>query len=152
MEITALAIILITASAIDIRSMYVPDTIPLCILALAAYSLLTGQPPGIGSRLSGSILIGGTMLLVSILTNGGIGGGDIKLMAASGLLLGIHGNLLAVILSYLTAGLLYIVPMLTGRIDRTAPIPMVPYFAVSILISAVFGDHIIKWYLDFFII
>lgn len=152
MEIILLTILLITAAAIDIRSMYVPDHVHLCILALASLSLISGRPPSVSSRICGSILIGGIMLLVSILTKGGIGGGDIKLMAASGLLLGFSRNLLAFILAYLFAGLVYIIPMLTGRISKNTPIPMIPYFAASILISAAFGEPIIHWYMQFFIL
>lgn len=146
-----LAVILITAAVIDIRSMYVPDAVHLCILGLAVCSLPTKQGPALTSRVCGFFAIGGAMLLVSILTKGGIGGGDIKLMAVSGLLLGFQRNLLAFLLAYLTAGLLYALPMFMGKIDRRRLIPMVPYFAASILVSYLFGDNIINWYLRFFL-
>lgn len=147
-----LAVILIAAAVTDIRSLYVPDIIPLCIAGLAVVTLVAGQEhgPALTSRICGSLVIGGAMLGVSLLTKGGIGGGDIKLMAASGLLLGFPRNLLAFILAYLAAGLLYTLPLLTGKIDRNRPIPMIPYFAVSILFSCLFGDRLIGWYLQFF--
>lgn len=145
-----LAVVLVTAAVIDLRTMYVPDWVPGFILGLALISLFTEHGPTLTSRVCGSLVIGGAMLLVSILTKGGIGGGDIKLMAASGLLLGFSHNLLAFILAYLTAGLMYAIPLLTGRLDRHKEIPMIPYFAASILVSCLFGDGIINWYLKFF--
>lgn len=147
-----LAIVLLAAAVIDIRTMYVPDAVHLCILGLAIISLLTKHGPTLASRICGSLPIGGAMLLVSILTKGGIGGGDIKLMAASGLLLGFSRNLLAFFLAYLAAGLWYAVPMFLGKLDRRREIPMIPYFAASILISCLFGDSIIRWYLHFFVV
>lgn len=146
-----LAAVLITAAVIDIRTMYVPDVIHLGILGLALLSLFTEHGPTLASRVCGSLTIGGAMLLVSILTKGGIGGGDIKLMAASGLLLGLSGNLLAFVLAYVTAGLFYAVPLFLGTLDRNRPIPMIPYFAAAILVSYCFGDRIISWYLQFFL-
>lgn len=142
-----LAAVLTVAAVIDIRTMYVPDTIHLCIVGLAVFSLFTEHGPTLASRVCGSLAIGGAMLLVSILTNGGIGGGDLKLLAASGLLLGFPKNLLA----YVTAGLIYAIPMLFHRIERNRQIPMIPYFAASILISYLFGERIIGWYLQFFV-
>jgi len=146
-----LTAVLTAAAVIDIRTMYVPDTIHLCIVGLAVFSLFTEHGPTLASRICGSLAIGGAMLLVSILTNGGIGGGDIKLLAASGLLLGFPKNLLAFILAYVTAGLIYAIPMLFHRIERNRQIPMIPYFAASILISYLFGERIIGWYLQFFV-
>ena len=147
-----LAAVLITAAVIDIRTMVVPDVVHLCILGLALVSLFTENGPPLASRVCASLTIGGAMLLVSILTKGGIGGGDIKLMASSGLLLGLPRNLLALILAYITAGLFYAVPLFLGKIDRNRQVPMIPYFAAAILVSYLFGDRIISWYLQFFVL
>lgn len=165
------AAVLITASVIDMRHLYVPDRIHLCILALALCAYGMGETCGLSEvfgRIFGfagaaetvnfvemifpflSCLIpAGILLLVSLLTRGGIGGGDIKLIAASGLLLGFKKTFLAVLLTYLLAGMLHLVPLLTGKLDRKAEIPMVPYFTVALLLSAAFGNRIISVYFLF---
>lgn len=164
------AAVLITASVIDIKSLYVPDRIHLCILALAVCAYGMGETCGLSKvfgrifgmagaktldssemilRFLSCLIPAGILLLVSLLTHGGIGGGDIKLMAASGVLLGFEKAFLALLLTYLLAGILHLVPLLTGRLDRKAEIPMIPYFTAALLISAAFGSRIISAYFLF---
>lgn len=157
MEINALifypfALLLLVASVIDLKYRYVPDWVHLGILVLFACSLFC-PPPALspGSRFLGALTTGGIMLLVSLLTRGGIGGGDIKLMAASGLLLGFPGAFLAMLMAYLIAGLCFLIPLLTGKLDKKAEIPMIPFFAASLLLSAAFGNRILFWYLRLFL-
>lgn len=144
------ALFLTAAAIIDIKYLFVPDLIHLGILILALASSFENPHPAIGSRILGCFCVGGLMLFVSVMTGGGIGGGDIKLMAASGLLLGFSNTVLALLLAYLMAGLRFAVPFFTGKIDGKTEIPMIPYFAVSLLLSAAFGDAVITWYLHLF--
>ena len=80
--------ILITAAFIDARHMYIPDGIHVLILLLSCISLAAGSAPSLMNRLGGSLLTGGFLALVNLLSRGGVGWGDVKLLAASGLLIG----------------------------------------------------------------
>lgn len=137
---------LIAAAGIDFEHTYIPDRIHLIILILALASFLSGSSEPWLSMVLGCLIPSGIMLAVSLLTKGGIGFGDIKLMAASGLLLGLEKNVLAFFLAYLTAGLFHAVPLLRGRISGKDEIPMAPYFAASLILSALFGAEIWSWY------
>lgn len=137
---------LIAAAAIDLEFTYVPDRIQLLIVLLAGISCFLTARVNLQDRVLGSMLPAGIMLAVSILTKGGIGGGDIKLIAATGLLLGFWRNMLAFLLAYLLAGLIYIIPLITGYINGKDEIPMVPFFAASLILSALFGGEILSWY------
>ena len=75
--------ILITAAFIDARHMYIPDGIHILILILSCISLAAGSGPAIINRLGGSLLAGGFLALVNLLSRGGVGWGDVKLFAAS---------------------------------------------------------------------
>ena len=85
------ALLLCAASVFDLRRRIIPDTLN---LAIAASALLCFSPV----RLWG-LFIALPFLLAAVLW-GGIGSGDIKLMAACGLVLGLLKGLLAA-----TAGL-----------------------------------------------
>ena len=94
-------------------------------------------------------LVGGTILLIiAILTKGGMGGGDIKFMAALGVWLGLKLTLLTLFLSFVIGGigsLLLLAFKIKGRKDF---IPFGPFIAVAAFISMLYGNEIIAWYLN----
>ncbi|MCQ4757473.1 prepilin peptidase [Enterocloster bolteae] len=60
--------ILITAAFIDARHIYIPDGIHILILILCCISLAAGSGPAIINRLGGSLLAGGFLALVNLLS------------------------------------------------------------------------------------
>ena len=83
----------------------------------------------------GFLAAGGFFLLLYLVSNRGLGGGDVKYIAVAGLYLGLYGILSAIffasILSSLTAGIL----LLLKRIGRKDSIPLAPFLYVGILIT-----------------
>lgn len=91
---------------------------------------------------------GGILFLIALLTKGGMGGGDIKFMAALGLWLGLKLTLLTLFLSFVIGGigsLLLLAFNIKGRKDF---IPFGPFIAVAAFISMLYGQEIIDWYLS----
>lgn len=142
------AVSLVVAAVIDFKYTYVPDGISIFIVFLAVIQFFFGQHLPLSSYLLGSFCVAGFMLLLSWASNGGIGGGDIKLFAASGLLLGFKNNILAFFLGYVLAALVCIPLICLKKIHRGSMIPMVPFFAVSLLTAALWGDQLIRLYLE----
>ena len=142
--------LLITAAFIDGRYMYIPDGIHLCILVLALAFLLMGQGPGLLPGLAGSALSGGFLALLCFLTKGGVGHGDIKLFLASGMLLGPGPSISAVFIGYAAAGLWYLIPLLRGRVGRKTRVAMAPFFALSLMICALWHHQLFHWYIGLF--
>ena len=87
---------------------------------------------------------------MNLLSRGGVGWGDVKLFAASGLLIGAAPAMTALLMGYVTAGLWYAVPLLRGRVGRKTQIPMAPFFAVSLMICGLWFRQLLLWYLGFF--
>jgi leader peptidase (prepilin peptidase) / N-methyltransferase len=83
---TVVAPTLVIITAIDIEHQIIPDviTIPGIVLGLAAGSYTIGYI----DSFSGFLLGGGLFYLLAVLSNGGMGGGDIKYIAAAGALVG----------------------------------------------------------------
>lgn len=143
--------LLITAAWIDARYMYIPDRINLLILLLASVSLTCSPVPGIKSRITGAVLCGGFLILVSIFTKGGVGGGDIKLLASSGLLLGVKAAAASLLSAYIMAGLWYAVPLIRGQVNSKTKAPMAPFFALSLMVFGLWCDGILSWYMGLFL-
>ena len=85
---------------------------------------------------------------VDTLICGGIGGGDIKLLAASGFYLGLPRGLLALFGGYVLAAAWVVPALIRGKIHRRSSIPMAPFFAVSLILSLLWGEQILNWYLN----
>ena len=148
---------LITAAWIDWDFTYIPDGISLFILLagllsvipLPAYGLLTRFSwKSLGDHIVAAVLIGSALFIVSRLTGGGIGGGDIKLLAASGFYLGLPRGLLALFGGYVLAAAWVVPALIRGKIHRRSSIPMAPFFAVSLILSLLWGEQILNWYLN----
>ncbi len=75
-----------------------------------------------------------------------IGGGDVKLMAACGMLLGWKLTLLGFVLGCIIGSVVHIARMkISGERHMLA---MGPYLSVGVFISALFGNALITWYLS----
>lgn len=100
----ALVTVLMIAVVIDLHSSRIPNwlTFPTMGVALAAHTWLNGVH-GILFSLAG--LGTGLGLLLLVYLAGGIGAGDVKLMAAVGAMVGPYGVLSAALLSALAGGL-----------------------------------------------
>ncbi len=101
--------------------------------------------------LGGFFLAGGFLAFVNLLSRGGVGWGDVKLLAASGLLLGAAPAMTALLMGYVIAGLWYAVPLMRGKISRKTQIPMAPFFAVSLMICGLWFCPLFLWYMGFFL-
>lgn len=142
--------LLIAAAFIDAQYMYIPDTIHLLILFLSVISLGSCQSPSLADRLAGALFSGGFLTLINLLSHGGVGWGDIKLFAASGLLIGAGPSMAAVFMGYVMAGLWYALPLMRGRVGPRTQVPMAPFFALSLIICGIWHGELYLWYMEMF--
>lgn len=138
---------LVTASMIDLRHRIIPDviTIPGTIAGLLASAFIL--PNGIKGSVIGTLLGGGLFFIVAIASRGGMGGGDIKLIAMLGSFLGWINVIITIILSSFIGSVVGILMMIFLGKGRKYPIPFGPFLAVGGIISLFFHDEIVAWYL-----
>lgn len=100
------------------------------------------------SHLAGAILVSGILFILYCVTGGvGIGGGDIKLMAASGLLIGWRKIILALFIGCISGLLIQGIRMIWMRKRNLHHMfAMGPYLAVGIFVAAIWGE---KWEMFF---
>jgi len=132
-SIVPLLVALATAAVMDACGRVIPDRVSLPALA---YALLLGIPEGRPSgALAGAIIAGGVVFLAALVTRGGFGGGDIKLMAALGAVLGWRCGLVALASSQVLGATIAIALLLSRNAQRRTALPIGCAMA---LIGAVF--------------
>jgi prepilin signal peptidase PulO-like enzyme (type II secretory pathway) len=143
--LTLIAIFGYIAAILDIKTKRIPNGLILMMLAswimtmvpklffdtAAAITLL-------GDSTLGFLIGGGLFLLVYMLSRKGLGGGDVKFMAAAGLYLGFGGTistmLYGTVIAALTGGIL----ILSKKIGRKETIPLAPFLYIGILLTIFF--------------
>lgn len=84
------------------------------------------------------------LLLLAILSKGGIGGGDIKLMGVLGLMLGFQGAYLTLMIASVVGVLVAIVGLLAKKYNRKTAIPFGPYLAVGALVTFYYSVELLE--------
>lgn len=137
---------LIALSVIDFRTYEIPVGINIFILTLGLIRIVTDYADWLDYAV-GFFIVSGFLYIVHLVTKGrGIGGGDIKLMAVAGLLLGWKLILLAFVLGCIIGSVIHVARMkISGQGHMLA---FGPYLSVGILISALAGEQMIRWYLS----
>lgn len=140
--------VLLVLAGIDIDTHEIPDILHIIIVALAVFDAVT-MSPDIISRLIGAVCVSIPFLIIALLT-GGLGGGDIKLMAATGLLLGWRLNVLAAALGFIIGALISVILLARKSAKGKTEIAFGPYLASGLVISMLYGDYFINGYLSLF--
>ena len=102
-----------------------------------------------GSMASSLVAGGGAFLLflaIILLFPSGMGGGDVKLAGAVGLLVGFPQVLLALWLAIVSGGLVAIFLLITRKRGRKDAIPFGPFLALSAVAVLLVGTEIVEWY------
>ncbi len=136
--------LLLVLAVIDWRTFEIPNGLSLAILVLGAVQLAADLPHWLG-YVVGALCVSLPFFLLWLLTGGaGIGLGDVKLMAAAGLLLGWQRTLLALILGCVGGTVIHLIRMRRGAGRKLA---FGPYLAGGLWLSALFGGRVIAAYL-----
>lgn len=103
---------------------------------------------GIKSAFEGLLFLAGLFFLTALLSNGGMGGGDIKLAGVIGAFLGWQGSLMTLVISSLGAGLWAAYLLLQGKANRKTAIKYGPFLASAAWLVFVYGQEISDLYLQ----
>jgi leader peptidase (prepilin peptidase)/N-methyltransferase len=89
------------------------------------------------------------LLIIALVSKGGMGGGDVKLYALLGFVLGFKLVLLSFFLSTLFGAVIGGLAMLFKIVKRKQPIPFGPFIAAGTLTAYYWGSDLIDLYLQF---
>jgi leader peptidase (prepilin peptidase)/N-methyltransferase len=142
-------LVIITVS--DLAYQLIPDRILLFFGILLVILRFFIPPSGAWWELLLGAIVGFALLLsIAIVSKGGMGGGDIKLFAVLGFILGWKGILLAFFLSTIYGTIMGLIGMIAGKVQRGKPMPFGPAIALGTLTVYFFGDRFLQWYLNAF--
>ena len=148
----ALMCALLVLSVIDARTKEIPNGINIFIAVIGLIRAVINIIPLIKNHgnvldiVLGPVVVSGVLMLILIISGGGaIGGGDVKLMAAAGLFLGLKGTVLALIIGCIAGSIIHIALMKIRHLGRQ--LAMGPYLSLGIVVTALWGSEITAWYL-----
>jgi len=147
-----LGAVLIAAAFIDLEHYLIPDRLVLAGLAGAVILGFAARDVGIWSALAGCAAGAGFLSVIAVISKGGMGGGDVKLAAVTGLFLGWPLAALALFLAIVSGGLAAAIFLLLGIKGRKDPVPFAPFIAAGTLIAILWGAYIIGWYRQVFLL
>lgn len=141
-----LASILIVIAFIDFDHQIIPTELVILGLLAGIITIFIQQPVRLSDSFFGFLIGGGFFLLIALLSNGGMGGGDIKLMAMLGIWFGMKGILLIIFLSFVI-GAIYSIPLLIlKKSNRKKEIPFGPFIVIATFITIFYYKDIISYY------
>ena len=142
---------LIALSVIDFRTYEIPVGFNIFILVLGTIRVICefiGDHNSWPEFIIGLVSVSVPLLLIFYATKGrGIGGGDVKLMGAAGLLLGWKLIVLAFFLGCLLGSVIHITRMKVS--GESHVLAMGPYLSAGIIIAVLFGERIISAYFGY---
>ncbi len=103
-----------------------------------------------GWTFASGIGVGLFFLILILVTKGrGMGGGDMKLGVFIGLVLGFPNSLAAIMLAFLL-GSVFGILLIASRVKKFGQtIPFGPFLSLASIVTLLWGDKIVNWYLNF---
>jgi len=136
--------ILLAISLIDAETMLIPDKLNLALLVCGILAVFFVPEVSLDSRLVGFFCISIPLLLFSLVIPGSFGGGDIKLMAAAGFLLGWQGIFLAAILGLSVGGVYGVYLIVTGKKRASEHFALGPSLCIGIALAMLLGSTLMR--------
>ena len=146
-------VILLALTLIDMSTMEIPNGLIIALIPFAVAAIWIRPEATLLDTLLdrgiGLAAVSVPMLILAFLI-GGFGGGDVKLMAVCGFLLGWQGIVLAFFIGVVTGGLTAIIKLILKKVKRKEHIAFGPHLCLGIAAAMLYGDQIISFYLGFF--
>ena len=137
---------LIIIAFIDLEHKIIPDVITLPGIIIGLTLSLTMPHITLINSIKGLLIGGGLFYAIAIISRGGMGGGDIKLIAMVGSFLGWKNVLLTIFLGSLFGSIVGIVLIILKKKNRKDMVPFGPFLSLGAIISIFFGrDLIYLW-------
>lgn len=138
---------LVVVSGIDLYYKIIPDIITLPGIIVGIIGSVSVLPVGLKSSITGILIGGGLFYIVAVVSRGGMGGGDIKLIAMIGAFLGWTDVIITIMLASFLGAVVGIFIMIFFGKGRKYAVPFGPFLSIGGIISLFFSRAILEWYL-----
>jgi leader peptidase (prepilin peptidase) / N-methyltransferase len=153
--------LLLAVSLIDLEHRLIPNTLVAAgliagaILQLPALFSLWFDLPArliparpLTDALAGLALGGGLLLIIILASRGGMGAGDMKLMALIGFFVGLRGTAVVMMLGFTLGAVTGLLLILARRLNRKDAVPFGPFLSLAALIEIFYGPMLWDWYIN----
>ena len=138
---------LITLSVIDFRTYEIPLGINIFILALGLVRVVTDYTNW-PRYVIGLLCVSGVLFLIYWFSQGrALGGGDVKLMATCGLLVGWQLILIGFVAGCIIGSVVHLLRMKISKEGHM--LAMGPYLSVGVMAAVLWGDKFLTWYIAY---
>jgi leader peptidase (prepilin peptidase)/N-methyltransferase len=131
-----------------IISIFLPQMTISPSLAIAGHFFDLGWASGIVSCLLGGLVGFVIFLLLSIITRGGMGEGDVKMVGLIGLIVGYPLVFVPILLAIVLGGIVALLLILFKLKSRKQSIAFGPFLAIGAMATILWGNEILGWYLN----
>lgn len=139
--------ILIVVAFYDLMYQEIPDTVMIPSIIFALVMSLMGMPTTLGDALLGAAIpVGFFGFLIGISGGKWMGGGDLRLGAFMGLILGWQLTLVALGIAYLSGSIVGIFLITSHRRTRQDLIPFGPFLSLGAIYAILWGPVTVQWY------
>lgn len=153
--------LLLAVSLIDLDHRLIPNTLVgagliagLLLQLPALFKLwfvlpawLTPNRP-ILDALAGLAVGGGLLLIIILVSRGGMGAGDLKLMLLIGFFVGLRGTAVVMMLGFTLGAVTGLLLIGAGRLTRKDALPFGPFLSLAALIQIFWGPQLWDWYIN----
>lgn len=139
--------LLLVISFIDIDHKIIPNILVILGIIVGLILGLLLRPDTLLFMVLGLLVGAGLLLAIAIISNGGMGGGDVKMAGMLGIYVGWQGVLTAIFVASLLGAIFGICYMLVTGKGRKSTVPFGPFLAVGGLLVYLHSEDLFNWYL-----
>lgn len=143
---TVYSCFLLVITVIDLEHGLILDAVSYPAMGVSAIFAFFWPDLGIARALIGGGVAFAIIALIILLSRTGMGWGDSKMASFIGLMTGFPLSIMALILSFLSGGLVGALLLASGRKGRKDTVPFGPFLAVGAWVTLLFGPSLIDWY------
>lgn len=141
------SMLLLAISMIDYDTMIIPDGLVIGCLVVACLSV-PFMELRIVDRVVGFFIVSIPLCAMNVIVPDCFGGGDIKLFAVCGVLLGWKQLLVGTFIAILLAGVYASYLLVNHKVNRKGYIAFGPYICIGVFIALLYGNEMMSWYLN----
>jgi len=146
---------LLVLAWIDGHHGFIPDKIIITLAFIGAlYHVLFNAEiflsGVVGALISGCLMFLWAYIGEKIFKKPAIGGGDIKLIAVTGLFLGAKLTLLGLFLGFAVGGIFGLIKIYQKKLQLKATVAFAPFLLVGVSLALLVGESFLRWYSTFF--
>lgn len=146
----SILLILLAITMIDFATMTIPNGLIISLIFPIIIVYMLHPEMAFVERILGFFIISLPMYVLTLIVPDCFGGGDIKLIAVCGFLLGWKMNILAMFLAILTGGIYACYLVVSKKAKKGAHMAFGPYLCLGVSISLFYGPQIVNAYLSLF--